>query len=103
VHRFERPGGAPYLVTTEDRIRNYLLGHIELGLPIDPIIDHFKARQSPHKIMLGAKAALMELLHHKLVPPDTKIRMIKAYEPIANRSIINPRAAVSGSVPATYM
>jgi hypothetical protein len=103
VHRFERPGGAPYLVTTEDRIRNYLLGHIELGLPIDPILDHFKDRQSPHKIMLGAKAALLELIRDRLVPPETKIRMLKAYEPAVSRTIVNPRAAVSGGVPATYM
>jgi hypothetical protein len=41
VHRFARPGGAPYEVRWEDRIRNYLLGWEEVGLPTQPILDHF--------------------------------------------------------------
>ncbi|WP_375568643.1 glycosyltransferase [Ahrensia marina] len=41
VHRFRRPMGIPYPLVWEDRIRNYLIGHKELGLPIDSIIVHF--------------------------------------------------------------
>ena len=47
VHRFNRPRGVPYPLKVEDRIRNYLIGHQELGLPFDEIIDHFKESQ-PH-------------------------------------------------------
>jgi hypothetical protein len=41
MHRFERPMGPPYVVTHEDRIRNYLLIYDELGLDPAPVVDHF--------------------------------------------------------------
>ncbi len=41
LHRFGRPGGAPYRVIWEDRIWNYLIGHAELGLDPQPVLDHF--------------------------------------------------------------
>lgn len=40
MHRFARPLGIPYANTWEDRIRNYLIGWNELGLPIDDLISH---------------------------------------------------------------
>ena len=47
VHRFNRPLGVKYPLITEERIRNYLIGHRELGLPFDEIIEHFGETQ-PH-------------------------------------------------------
>lgn len=41
-HRFGRPFGTRYANTWEDRIRNYVVGHRELGLPLEPIIEHFE-------------------------------------------------------------
>ena len=41
IHRFNRPRGVPYPLKVEDKIRNYLIGHKELGLPLDDIIEHF--------------------------------------------------------------
>jgi hypothetical protein len=41
MHRFYRPGGAPYALTNKAKIKNYLIGHMELNLAIDPIINHF--------------------------------------------------------------
>jgi hypothetical protein len=43
VHRFPRPGGVPYRLHLEDRVRNYLLGHAELGLDAAPVVEHFKS------------------------------------------------------------
>lgn len=43
LHRFGRPGGVPYPMNVEDRVRNYLIGHLELGLNPKPVLDHFKA------------------------------------------------------------
>jgi hypothetical protein len=103
VHRFKRPGGPPYANLTLDRIRNYLLGHIELGLPIDGILDHFKDRQPPHKMMLTAKAALEELIASKLVPEGTKIRMIKAYEPSIRQKRVTQGVRTVSNVSATYL
>ncbi len=37
VHRFGRPGGVPYPLSLFDRARNYVLGHRELGLPLDRV------------------------------------------------------------------
>jgi len=42
LHRFPRPSGVPYPIKWDDRIRNYLIGHTELGLDTAPIIEHFR-------------------------------------------------------------
>jgi hypothetical protein len=36
MHRFGRPRGVPYPLTIEDKLRNYVLGHTELGLDLSP-------------------------------------------------------------------
>lgn len=41
LHRFARPDGVPYPLTRLDKIRNYVLGHKELGLDLAPIHKHF--------------------------------------------------------------
>ena len=41
MHRFGRPHGVPYPLTVEDKLRNYLLGHAELGLDPAPVLSHF--------------------------------------------------------------
>jgi hypothetical protein len=42
MHRFYPPGKVTYTVVLQDRIVNYLLGHLELGLHIEPVLTHFK-------------------------------------------------------------
>ncbi len=46
MHRFNRPNGVPYPLALKDRIMNYFIGHIELGLDCTPIFDHFKQFES---------------------------------------------------------
>jgi len=41
IHRFGRPNGVPYPNTWYDRCRNYVLGHRELGLPLDDVRSEF--------------------------------------------------------------
>ena len=43
IHRFGRPGGAPYAVTVWDKMRNYVLTHQDRGESVDPIYEHFVA------------------------------------------------------------
>jgi hypothetical protein len=43
MHRFGRPRGIPYPLTIDDKLRNYLLGHTELGLDLAPVLAHFAA------------------------------------------------------------
>lgn len=42
LHRFDRPAGVKYPLVLVDRIRNYIIGYKELGLPLDEIKNHFK-------------------------------------------------------------
>lgn len=37
MHRFGRPGGLPYPNTWLDRVRNYIIGHMELGMLLDDV------------------------------------------------------------------
>jgi hypothetical protein len=41
AHRFGKPDGVPFPLRVEDKIRNYMIGFIELKLPLEPIFDHF--------------------------------------------------------------
>jgi lipid II:glycine glycyltransferase (peptidoglycan interpeptide bridge formation enzyme) len=41
IHRFGRPAGQRYPLAVEDKLRNYLIGHAELGLDLAPIFAHF--------------------------------------------------------------
>lgn len=50
VHRFGRPAGVPYPLYIEDKLRNYLIGFIELGWDPTPALEHFAADLSPEKI-----------------------------------------------------
>lgn len=50
MHRFGRPGGIPYVNKWEDRVRNYLIGHAEFGVPTDAMEAHYRQ-------MLGADTA----------------------------------------------
>jgi glycosyl transferase family 2 len=40
-HRFGRPNGLPYVPLKWNKVRNYVLGHLELGLPLDRVEQHF--------------------------------------------------------------
>ena len=50
VHRFARPAGVPYPLTVEDKLRNYLIGHQELGLDTAPVLAHFAEHLSQERI-----------------------------------------------------
>ncbi|MHC4091684.1 MAG: hypothetical protein ACYSVY_15690 [Planctomycetota bacterium] len=41
VHRFGRPGGTKYSLSLWNKVRNYVIGHNELGLPLDRLKGHF--------------------------------------------------------------
>ncbi len=41
LHKFSRPGGVKYPLTRWNKVRNYVLGHQELGLPTDRVYEHF--------------------------------------------------------------
>jgi hypothetical protein len=57
MHRFGRPRGVPYPLTIEDKLRNYLVGHADLGLDPGPVIDHF-SRYLPRDRVIALAAGL---------------------------------------------
>ncbi len=52
LHRAGRPNGIPYPFTTRDRMRNYLIGHTELGLDLQPLLKHF-AQYLPQETIIA--------------------------------------------------
>ncbi|MCC7023664.1 MAG: glycosyltransferase family 2 protein [Thermomicrobiales bacterium] len=50
VHRFSRPKGNAYPLSTEAKLRNYLIGHVELGLDVEPVLEHFAHHLRPEAL-----------------------------------------------------
>lgn len=46
LHRFGRPDGVPYVLTLENKIRNYVLEFLELGLDLEPVKQHLVVENS---------------------------------------------------------
>jgi len=57
LHRFARPAGVPYPLTVEAKLRNYLIGHAELGLDVRPILAHFRAYLPAERVVAVAAEA----------------------------------------------
>jgi hypothetical protein len=58
MHRFGRPSGAKYPLSVDDKLRNYLLGHAELGLNIAPALQHFSAYLPEERVHAIAEQTL---------------------------------------------
>lgn len=58
MHRFRRPTRVPYPLTLEDKLRNYIIGHAELGLDINPALSLFAERLSEDRVVAVAVEAL---------------------------------------------
>jgi hypothetical protein len=61
MHRFVRPSGPPYSVSLEDRVRNYLLVHDELGLDPAAAIEHLEGQFGAARVRPLVDAATEEL------------------------------------------
>jgi hypothetical protein len=58
MHRFGRPSGVMYPLTVEDKLRNYVLGHAELGLDLVPVLEHFTRYLPEERVLAIAEQAL---------------------------------------------
>jgi hypothetical protein len=58
MHRFSRPSRLMYRVTIEEKLRNYIIGHTELGLDILPALRHFSEYLPPDQVLAVAEQAL---------------------------------------------
>ncbi|HEY3010735.1 MAG TPA: MauE/DoxX family redox-associated membrane protein [Micromonosporaceae bacterium] len=61
MHRFGRPRGPAYPLTIEDKLRNYVLGHTELGLDLSPVLAHFSEFLPTEHVLRVAEAAVSEV------------------------------------------
>ena len=62
VHRFGRPDGVKYPLTMENKLRNFFIGHYELGLDIAPIIEHFEEWKTKEQLLQMAAIAKKEMI-----------------------------------------
>lgn len=67
LHRFGRPDGVKYPLTLENKIRNYFIGHLELGLDIRPLIEHFKEWVKEDILIQTGEAVREELKNNNLL------------------------------------
>ena len=58
MHRFTRPGRGRYPNILLDRIHNYVVGHAELGLDLEPIISHFSTTMPRRDVEAIAETSL---------------------------------------------
>lgn len=58
MHRFTRTSGPKYPLTLEDKLRNYLLGHSELGLALEPVLQHFSEYLPREKVLAVTEQTL---------------------------------------------
>src|SRR5215213_2607663 len=59
THRFGRPAGPEYPLTVEEKLRNYLIGHAELGWDPTPVLAHF-SEILPEDHVVGVAAEVLE-------------------------------------------
>jgi len=70
-HRFGRPGGATYPLTSYGKVRNYVIGLQELGLPLDRLKEHFVRDAAGHDAISEADWAwLLKDPIGNLDPPE---------------------------------
>ena len=67
IHRFGRPDGVKYPLTLNNKLRNYFLGHAELGLDTKPIIDHFKEWTSEENLIRLEGSCKQELIDNQII------------------------------------
>lgn len=85
LHRFGRPQGTTYPLMRENRVRNYLLGRLELGLPYDDVLACFaplmtREQVEPILIELGLPCPPgPDPLHRPISPPRGRFgrRLVK--------------------------
>jgi hypothetical protein len=60
-HRFGRPEGVPYSNGVDSRIKNYIHGRLELGMPLDDVEEHFASRVKKDRFKKLVEECKMEI------------------------------------------
>jgi glycosyltransferase involved in cell wall biosynthesis len=84
MHRFGRPKGVPYPLSVEDKFRNYLIGHAELGLDLAPIVEHFSAYLSDDRLR-----AVIADAERARTPKPRSAQRYKTAEPLTYSPLVS--------------
>lgn len=114
VHRFSRPKGVPYPLAVEDKLRNYLIGHTELGLDVEPVLEHFALHLRPEALarvkeeVLGeqrgagkAKKARKPKKKAKATPAADTALNGRAHE--VDGGVVDPSVSAAGDAPVALV
>lgn len=106
THRFGRPAGVPYPLTVEDRLRNYVIGHSELGLDLTPVLEHFAGSLPEERIvsvtaealwnqpvLLNTEADQADTTQEDMYQPDIMVDEIQAKQHDATPLTVGSAAA----------
>ena len=103
MHRFSRPSGVPYRLTVEDKFRNFLIGHAELGLDLAPLFAQFMPRLPQELIVSVAVEALWEsapsVSPEDLTSPDVAPEVLESVA-IGPSTTPGPERRVTSAGPA---
>ena len=72
-HRFGNPDTKHYNLTRYSKVRNYVLGHQELGMPLDNIYNHFVSLEVPN----GEELAKHLVEEHSVKPEEVNNKTAK--------------------------
>jgi len=88
LHRFGRPNGVKYNLQAWDKCRNYVIGHKELNLDLQPVYDHFvktgKISEDNWKALLDGATQPVSTSGCGCNKPPTAISLEDAYNKAAN-------------------
>jgi hypothetical protein len=73
MHRFTRVSGPQYPLTVEDKLRNYLLGHSELGLDLEPVLQHFSEYLPRTRVRAVTEQTLGKLRAEAILPREAEV------------------------------
>jgi hypothetical protein len=98
-HRFVRPGGSPYAALLEDKVKNYIIGHTEVGFDLDPIRDHFSTRLSDEEFDALVAEALADT--HASAPRASAAASVGAIPDGITLAADDARQSPNGVAPAS--
>lgn len=92
LHRFGRPAGVRYPLTREHKLRNYLLGRLELNQSYDDVLDQFASRMTRATIdQILAELGLPTIIDHWF--PQRRVESQVSTSPSGGNDHLKPIAS----------
>lgn len=85
THRFPRPGGVPYKLDIEQKVRNHLMTFRDAGLKLDPVVQYYKTRMDSDP--LKSQTKMQDLVRWAETLPPCPHPIPAGYRPFLGKSI----------------